>query len=323
MVKSYQISKPGDIKTLKLKKNKLADPGPGEVRVKNHFVGVNHMDVHFRNGTYALGKYPFTPGISGAGEIVKVGDRVKDFKVGEKVAYGTNFLGSYSEEINIRANYIVGVDSAVTLEQAAACIVPGLTSHYLIYNTYQVKKGNYVLVTGATGSVGHILCQWLTSLGADVTGVVGNDAKATQAKNFGCKHVLNYKNKDFLDRAMEITRKSGYNVSYDAIGNAIFDQHMDVLSILGLLVNYGDTSGIIDKFDPMKLMPKGLFYTKPNLTLYKANRMELVLSAQVVFDNIKNKVIRPIYETVDFGKIAEAHAKIESAKTVGSVVARL
>ena len=322
MSKAFILKKTGDVKALKLIENKTPDPKEYEVQIKNSYITISHMDIHHRNGQYSLAKLPHIIGIGGAGRIVKLGSKVKGFEIDEKVVYGTNFIGSYSEKININQNLLIGLGD-IPEDIAAASFIPGLTSHYLIYRTYKIKKGDIALVNGATGSVGHILCQWLTSIGADVIGIVGSDEKINSAKALGCKQVINYQADDYIKRVAEATNNRGANVIYDCYGKELFEKNIESLTLLGLLINYGDVTGIIDDFDVTKLWNKSLFYTKPNLFLYKGNRMELVLSAETLFKQIRDKVIRPDFKVVKFTDIPKAHQVIESRKMKGTIIAKV
>ena len=323
MTRSYSIKKTGGAEVLKLSKNKLPELQPNEVTVKNQYVAISHMDIHHRNGTYTISELPQTIGISGSGTITKVGSPTSEFKVGEKVIYGTNFIGSYSEEVNINQHHLVTVPDDLPQDLATAAYLPGLTAHYLIYRTFKMTKDSIIVVNGAAGSVGHILCQWLSNIGIDVIGVVGSDSHISAAKNYGCKYVINHKSEDYVKRVMEISKNKGANVIYDCYGHDFFKKNTDALGFLGLLVNYGDVTGKIKNFDVVNIWNKSLFYTKPSLSLYKINRMELVLSAAELFNNIKDKNIRPVFQTVPFSDMARAHQMIENREITGSLIAKL
>lgn len=323
MVKSYQISKPGDPNVLKLKKFKHEELKPHQLKIKNNFIPINHMDVHHRNGTYSIGELPQALGIAGVGTVIETGRAVRDIKAGDLVGYATCFLGSYSEEVIIERNIAFGLNKDLPLDLVAATIVPALTAHYLIFRTYFIKKEDFVLVNGASGAVGSMIAQWVSSLGGNVIGVVGSKAKIAVAKSNGCKNVIDYNSEDVLQRVLEITDNNGVNVIYDCYGKKFFEQNCACLTYLGILVNYGDTTGIIDNFDPTKLWAKSLFYTKPNLSLYKSNQMELVLSTETIFKAVKDKILRPNYKVVDFKDIPNIHQQIEARKVIGSYVARV
>mgnify|MGYP003328710585 CR=1 FL=1 len=323
MTKAFLLKNTGKSDALQLVDFKLPDPTDNQVQIQNSYIAISHMDVHHRNGTYTVSELPKIIGISGCGTITKIGPNVTEFKPGEKVIYGTNFIGSYSQTININQNCLIGMPNGVPEDMAVASYVPGLTAHYLIYRAYRIKQNNIALVNGACGSVGHILCQWLSSLGVNVIGVVGNDSKVTAAKSYGCKFVINHETEDLSKRVLELTKNQGVNVVYDCYGKNAFEKNTETLTCLGLLVNYGDTTGLIDNFDVTKLWGKCLFYTKPNLSVYKGNRMELVLSVDSLYQNIKDKNIRPVFTTVNFNEIPKAHDLLESREKIGTIIARV
>ena len=105
-MRAIRIHQNGGPDVLKLEEVDLPKPGKGEVRLRQHAVGVNFIDIYFRNGFYPAPGLPFTPGNEGAGEVVEVGPGVKDFKPGDRVAYA-GAIGAYAEERNIEARFLV------------------------------------------------------------------------------------------------------------------------------------------------------------------------------------------------------------------------
>lgn len=323
MVLAYQIKEPVDSKKLCLKKISLDEPKADEVRIKNHYVAVNHFDVHHRNGQYKLSQFPATLGISGSGEITKIGNTVKNYKKGDLVSYATNFIGSYAEEINIKAQILFSPDKNIPLAAQTAINAPSLLAHALITNVYSVKKNNNVFITGATGGVGNILTQILTSIGVKVYGIVGQDAKISQAKAFGCKHVFNYNNKDFYEEVANATNNQGASVIYDAIGESFYPKAIKILQRTGILVNYGDSSGVIKDMRAMELWQKSLFFVKPHLSIIRGFNLDRIISNDYLFTAITKKNITPHFEIIDFKNIANAHQRIENREVIGNIVAKL
>jgi NADPH2:quinone reductase len=323
MVKCFKLKNIGDPTSLNLKNEKLDNLKENEIRIKNHYISINHMDIHYRNGTYPLANYDKIIGISGGGEVIANTPNTANIKIGTKVVYATNFMGSYSEEININANNVIAIDEKISLEVASAVFLPALTSHYLISRCYIPKKTDYIIVNGATGNIAHILCQWLSSIKINVIGLVGNKIKADIAKNYGCKYVSTYDNPNLRSEIMQLTKNYGANAIYDTIGKNAYQQNIDLLGFYGMLINYGDCSGLINEMYPLKLMGKSLFVTKPFLSIYKYHKIDLVMSAKNIFDAIKNGNIKPKYEIIDFDNIPNAHRKIEARESIGTIIARL
>ena len=173
---AIRIYQTGGPEVLQLEEVELPPPGKGEARVRLHASGVNYIDIYHRIGQYAL-PLPLIPGGEGAGEIVAVGEDVKGFKRGDRVAFVTT-LGCYAEERNVNVNLLVKLPRAISYETAAAMMLKGLTAQYLLRQTYRVHEGDNILVHAAAGGVGQILCQWGKALGANVIATVGSDEKA-------------------------------------------------------------------------------------------------------------------------------------------------
>jgi NADPH2:quinone reductase len=322
MVRSFTLKKPGNYKSLKLTETDLPEPSGQEVRIRNHYIAVNHTDVLHRNGTYKMENFPAIIGVSGAGEVIKCGPDVKNIKVGSLVIYGTNFLGSYSEEINIHEDLVV-TNNDLPLDQALSVFFPGMAAHYLISKTYRVKQDDTILIHTATGSVGHILTQWLKHLNVKIIGSVGSNDKINSAKNFGCNHVVNYNSRHFTKDVLELTKHLGVNAVYDSLGEDLFKKNCEILTYFGILINYGDVTGFIKHFNPEFLWYKSLYFTKTNISLYKAHKLEYKLSATEIFNKVKEGAIKPQFRTMNFSEIPRAHKLIEKKQVIGNIIVKL
>ena len=210
MPKAIRIHKPGGPEVLQWEDVEVGDPGPGQVRVRHHAVGLNYIDVYHRSGLYPL-PYPSGLGLEAAGVVEAVGAGVSNVKPGDRVAYANPPIGAYCEVRNMPADRLVNLPDSISFEQAAAMMLQGMTVQYLIKRTYKVQPGDTVLWHAAAGGVGLIACQWLAALGVTTIGTVGSDEKAQLAKAHGCHHVINYSRENFLDRVKEITggRRAG------------------------------------------------------------------------------------------------------------------
>jgi NADPH2:quinone reductase len=298
----------------------VGDPGPGQVRVRNTAVGLNFVDTYQRSGLYPM-QVPFTLGSEGAGVVEAVGPKVKEFKVGDRVAYAGP-IGAYAEVLLRPADRLVKIPAGVDDKTAAAMMLKGMTTQYLIRRTYRVKKGDTILMHAAAGGVGLILCQWAKHLGATVIGTVGSDEKAALAKKAGCKHVIVTSREKFFDRVKEITKGKGVPVVYDGVGKDTFMESLDCLQPLGLMVSFGNASGAVPPFNAGILSAKGsLFLTRPTLATYTASRADLVKSAQELFAVVKSKKVKiTINQTYPLREAAQAHRDLESRKTTGQTV---
>jgi NADPH2:quinone reductase len=298
----------------------VGSPGPGEVLVRNTAVGLNFVDVYHRIGLYP-NTLPLTLGMEGAGVVEAVGPKVKEFRVGDRVAYA-NPIGSYSEVCLRPVGRLVKIPAGIDDKVAAAIMLKGMTAWYLIRRTYKVKKGDTILMHAAAGGVGQILCQWAKYLGATVIGTVGSDEKAALAKKAGCKHVIVTSREKFVDRVKEITKGKGVPVVYDGVGKDTFMDSLDCLAPLGMMASFGNASGAVTQFNPGILAQKGsLFLTRPTLFTYTAKREDLVKAAQDLFAVVKKKAVKiSINQTYPLREAAQAHIDLEGRKTTGSTV---
>ena len=298
----------------------VGSPGPGEVLVRNTAVGLNFVDVYHRIGLYP-NTLPLTLGMEGAGVVEAVGPKVKEFRVGDRVAYA-NPIGSYSEVCLRPVGRLVKIPAGIDDKVAAAIMLKGMTAWYLIRRTYKVKKGDTILMHAAAGGVGQILCQWAKYLGATVIGTVGSDEKAALAKKAGCKHVIVTSREKFVDRVKEITKGNGVPVVYDGVGKDTFMDSLDCLAPLGMMASFGNASGAVTQFNPGILAQKGsLFLTRPTLFTYTAKREDLVKAAQDLFAVVKKKAVKiSINQTYPLREAAQAHIDLEGRKTTGSTV---
>jgi NADPH2:quinone reductase len=317
---AIRIHETGGPENLKWEEVQVGDPGPGEVRVRNTAVGLNFIDTYHRSGLYPL-QMPLALGSEGAGVIEAVGPKVKEFKVGDRVAYA-NPIGAYAEVLLRPAQRLVKIPAGIDEKLAAAIMLKGMTAWYLCRRTYKVKKGDTILVHAAAGGVGQILCQWAKHLGATVIGTVGNDDKATLAKKAGCRHVVVTSKEKFVDRVKAITKGKGVPVVYDGVGKDTFMDSLDCISPLGLMVSFGNASGPVPPFNAGILAQKGsLFLTRPTLFTYTAEREDLVRAARELFSVVKSKAVKiSINQTYPLSEAAQAHRDLEARRTTGSTV---
>jgi NADPH2:quinone reductase len=215
----------------------------------------------------------------------------------------------------------VKLPESISDETAAAMMLQGMTTQYLIRSTHRVQAGETVLFHAAAGGVGLIACQWLKQLGATVIGTVGSDEKAELAKAHGCDHTIIYTRENFVDRVKDITSGTGVPVVYDSIGADTYPGSLDCLSPLGMMVSFGNASGPIKNFDPGMLAAKGsLFFTRPTLMTYTEKREDLVASANDLFEAVGKGLKIEINQRYALKDAEQAHRDLESRKTTGSTI---
>jgi len=311
----------GGAEVLELVEVPVPSPGPGEILVRNVAIGLNFIDIYQRTGLYPL-PLPSGLGKESAGVVEAVGEGVTRFKVGDRVATATAPVGAYSQFHLMPETAAVTVPDDISLEVAAAVMLKGMTSEFLINRAFHVKQGDEILLHAAAGGVGLILGQWAKSLGATVIGTVGSEAKAELAKAHGSDHVILYDREDVAARVREITEGRGVAVAYDSVGQSTFESSLASLKRRGTLVLFGNASGPVPPFDPLRLSRGGsLYVTRPTLFDYVATVEELDASAAALFTVIRSGAVKvEIGQTFPLAEVRQAHEALAGRKTTGSTL---
>ena len=321
MPHAIRVQRYGGPEEMRWESVEVPPPGPGEVTVRHKAVGLNYIDVYHRTGLYPQPSLPFTLGTEGAGQVTAVGEGVDRLAVGDRVAYAGP-IGSYAQARNIAADRVVQLPDALDYQTAAAMMLGGMTTRYLLRKTYSVSPETVMLFHAAAGGVGLIACQWASALGATIIGTVGSTEKGELARAHGCTHVINYREEDFVERVREITGGSLCDVVYDSVGKDTYPGSLDCLKPRGLWVSFGNASGKVPPVDIGLLAAKGsLFLTRPSLAAYIATRAELEETANDLFDMVASgKVKINVNQTYPLRDAAQAHRDLEARKTTGSTV---
>ncbi|AIO31971.1 zinc-binding dehydrogenase family protein [Burkholderia cenocepacia] len=321
MPKAIRYDQPGGPDVMKWVDVEVGAPNAGEVRIRQHAVGLNYIDVYFRTGLYPQ-PLPGGLGMEAAGEVTAVGDGVSALKVGDRVAYVAQPPGAYAQERVLSAERVVKLPDGIGYDDAASVMLQGLTAHYLLRRTYPVKAGDTILIHAAAGGVGLLVCQWAKALGATVIGTVGSDEKAELAKAHGCDHPVVYTRENFTQRVKGLTNGAGVPVVYDSIGKDTYIGSLDSLAPLGYFVSFGNASGPLPPIDSKEFSSRGsLFFTRPTLFSYIAKRADLEAAAAELFDVIlSGKVKTSINQRYPLAEVGRAHADLESRKTTGSTL---
>ena len=322
MPKAIRIHEHGGPDVLRWEDVEVAEPGPGQLRIRHVAVGLNYIDVYHRTGLYPLPSLPWVLGMEGAGKVEAVGEGVSEFKVGDRVAYASPPVGAYAEVRSMPADRVVALPDAIGDQTAAAMMLQGMTAQYLLRRSYRVQAGDAILFHAAAGGVGLMASQWARHLGATVIGTVGSDEKAELARAHGCHHVIVYSRENFVERVREITGGQGVAAVYDSVGKDTFTGSLDCLRPLGIMVSFGNASGPVPAFEPSLLAAKGsLFLTRPTLMTYTAKRADLVASAAELFEVVASGAVKiEVHQSYPLADTARAHRDLEARKTTGSTV---
>ena len=320
-MKSIVCENYGPLDTLVYKEVDLPEiKNPGDILIKVFSSGVN-----FPDGLLVQGKYqhkplvPFTPGMEVSGVVTKIGSEVTEFEIGERVA-GLSQLGGYSEYIVLNKNSVYKIPLKMNYDQACALLCAYGTSHYALKQRAQLKKGDTLVVLGASGSTGVAAIQIGKIMGAKVIAASSSIEKQNYTKSLGADIIIGYKN--IKDQLKELTNNKGVDVIFDPVGGELFEESSRALSRYGKILVIGFASGKIPKFPINLALVKefdvvGVFwgaFTRNNTNSFKENMNELFKWFQ------EGKINPKVEERYKLQDATKALEKIINRGTKGKVI---
>ena len=321
VVKAIRIERHGGPDVMQLADVPLGDPGPGEVLVRHHAIGINFIDTYHRSGLYPL-PLPSGLGSEAAGIVEAVGPGVTHVAVGDRVGYAARTPGSYAEARVLPATPVVKLPDAIDFPTAAAMMLKGLTVQYLLRRTrIELQPGEHILWHAAAGGVGLIACQWARSLGVRLIGTAGTDEKCRLALDHGAAHAINYKTEDVVARVNDITGGAKLRVVYDSVGKDTWERSLDCLQPFGLMVSFGNASGAVPPVSLGQLSAKGSLYVhRPTLNTHLTSAQVAQQMAGELFAQVAAGMKIPVERRYALADAAQAHRDLESRGTTGAGV---
>jgi len=324
MARTVIIEENGGPEAMELADWPVGDPGPGEIRIRHHAVGLNFIDVYQRTGLYPL-EMPHALGMEAAGVVEAVGEGVDHLQPGDRAAYAAMPPGAYSEARVMPAKQVCPLPDAISFEDAAAMMLQGMTAEYLFHRVVPLHAGNKVLFHAAAGGVGMIACQWARSEGIELIGTASTDEKCLLAKAAGAAHTINYRTESFPDRVDEITGGKGVDVVMDGVGKDTFDASLDCLRPVGMMISFGNSSGPVPPVNLLTLAGKGsLQVTRTTLFTFAAEHVVCQAMAKRLFGKMEAGEVKVnVGQSYPLEDIAEAHRALEARETIGSTIITL
>ena len=318
---SIVAKKPGGIDVLQKIDFEVPALKPNEILIKNHSIGVNFIDIYFREGLYPWPqKEDLVLGSEAAGKIEAIGKNVKNFQVGDRVAYA-QANNAYSTHRVIDENFVVPIPDSISFDIAASAILKGLTVKYLVLDSFKLESHHKVLFHAAAGGVGLIAGQWISNIGCHLIGTAGSDHKCITASSHGYSKMINYTNQNFLNEVQKLTNNEGVDVVYDSVGQDTMFDSFKCLKKHGTVVSFGQSSGMYKSLQMSDLMTGSLHLTRPTLFHFYASRDWLLQSSALLFKMIDLKKIK--FQNItqySLDEVAQSHIDIENRKTTGSVI---
>ncbi len=315
------VTQYGGIEQLQAVEDQAPAPGPGEVRIRQRAIGVNYIDIYLRRGWIPPMLAPgATPGMEAAGTVLDVGEGVHGFMPGDRVAYLGPVPGAYCSVRSVPAAWVVRLPPAVEEATAAALLLKGITADYLLRDLGHVRAGTRLLVHAAAGGVGVLLCAWARRLGARVLGTVSSEDKARVAREHGCEQVIVTPDYQFAD-AVRGHWPRGAEVIVDGLGESAREQNFAALATCGHWISLGQASGGLKPIDPDWLVQKSATFSRPVAFDYVATPEALADRTQRLWAALADGSLGPpLVERYTLDAAGDAHARLESRRSVGSLV---
>jgi NADPH2:quinone reductase len=319
-MRAIRMEQTGGPEVLRLVEVETPTPGPRQVLIRHEAIGINFIETYQRSGLYPM-KLPSGLGNEAAGVVEAVGAEVTRFQVGDRVATaGSGLPGAYADYSVALAERTVALPDSIDFRTAAAALLKGMTTEFLLRRLHRVEAGETILVHAAAGGVGQIMTQWAKALGAVVIATVGSQEKAARARELGADHIVLYRDQDVAAEVRRITDGKGVPVAYDAVGKDTFEGTLKSLARRGLFVSFGNASGPPPPVEGRQLMVNGsLFFTRPTMGDYQATTEELDASAAALWAMLgSGKVKIEIGQTFPLAEARKAHEALESRATIGA-----
>lgn len=299
---------------------------PTDIIIKNKYSGINFIETYFRKGVYPSQK-PYVLGREASGEIVEVGENVKDYAVGDKVAYISGGTFAQFTKVDSSVARIIKLKNDASdelLKLYGSALILGLTALTFVDEAYKVEKGDNILVWAAAGSVGRYLVQLISSRGANVIAVASTDEKLNIAKKLGAKYLINSSKDNISEKVAEFTQGKGVQSSFDSIGKDTFEISLEALALKGTFVSFGNASGVIPPFSLQRLTQKNLKVLRPQLFPYISEEESWKKYSQKLVDLIETKSIDiEITKEYPLSDYKIAAAALEGRKTTGKLVLKI
>ena len=317
MNKVIEISGPGGADQLQLREVTASEPGPGEVRVRQSLIGVNFVDIYYRNGLYPLPAYPGVLGVEAEGVIDALGTESTGFALGDRVAYAGLPAGSYAEAVTLPAARLIKVPSALQGCPVAGAFLRGLTASLLLETLGPIRNGQRVLVHAAAGGLGLILTQWLKRLGAEVIGTVSSPEKAALARAHGLDQAILYKEEDFVAAVRKLTNGEGVDIAVEGIGGETLARTLEAVRPFGTVANIGQVGGSLPRIDIHTLTNR--FLIRPSILAYLRDEAAYARTAAAWFAVLEGGLNAEVGRDYPFAEAARAQADMEAGLTTGAV----
>ncbi len=322
-MKAIIVSQFGGPEVLRLADLPRPEPKPDEVLIRVVSSSVNFADVKSRQGRYhGAGQPPFIPGLDTAGIVTAVGSLVRDIGIGSSVVAFPNG-GSYAEYATASRDLVFPIPSNMNWDTAAALPTVAFTSYKLLKDVGRLQAGETLLIHAAAGGVGTTAIQLARILGCStIYGTVSDDDKRSAAKAAGADHVINYRDRSFVQEIRELTQGRGVDLILDSVGGSVSEDSMEILAPFGRLVHFGSASGRVGKIRVSDLHATCRSVLGFSLGTVRAARPQILkpVAEAVLSYVISGQLTMQIGRKYPLDEAALAHQWIESRASIGKIL---
>ena len=301
-------------------------PKHDEVQIKVHAIGLNRAEIMYRTGQYVIEpQFPAILGYEASGEIVALGQDVKEFALGERVAVIPAFMfseyGTYGEIINVPARAVVAIPDNQSWEEAAATWMQFTTADGALIEYAQLKQGDFVIINAASSSVGIAAIQIANMIGAYPIAISRSSSKKKELLDAGASHVIVTAEENLTEKVLQITQGKGANVAFDPVGGAGATDIIRALSHGGQFYQYGALSAEPISVPVMDLLAKHLTIRGYELFEITMDNHKLAHAKAFITQGLAQGALKPLIAKIfDFNDISNAHRYMEAGNQVGKIV---
>jgi NADPH2:quinone reductase len=316
-MKAIRVNQFGGPEVLQLEEVPAPKPGPQQIVVRIHAVGINPVETYIRSGNYGARPLPYTPGADGAGIIDNVGAEVSGRKKGDRVYIAGSVSGTYAELALCEIAHVHRLPEKNSFAQGAALGVPYATAYRALFHRARVVAGETVLIHGASGGVGIAATQLARAFGLTVIGTGGSDAGRKLVLEQGAHHVLDHRAPEYLKELMALTGGRGVEVILEMLANVNLGKDLPLLAKHGRVV-------VIGSRGPVEIMPRDLMSRDAEvraMTLFNTSPADLASIHAALGAALENGTIRPVIgKELPLAEAAQAHKSVMEPGAYGKII---
>lgn len=316
-MKAIRVNQFGGPEVLEAEEVPKPQPGPGEVLIEVHAIGVNPVETYIRGGSNPKLKLPYIPGSDAVGIVAAVGQGVSACSIGDRVYTSATVTGAYAEFTIAKEAAVHQLPKSISFTQAAAINIPYATAYRALFQRAKARIGEFVLIHGASGGVGIATVQWAKAAGLQIIGTAGSDEGRIVVLNEGAHHVLDHHQTGYLGQINEITKGHGVDVIIEMLSNVNLGNDLTVLAPRGRVVIVGSRGKV--EINPRDAMSREADIL--GVMLFNATADELRQIHSRIFEGLSNGTLRPIVSSeIPLHEAAKAHRAIMEPGAHGKIV---